>query len=231
MLDEVNMTATLVWSHQEGDTVFSRSQGNCNRLNSGYTLISYGNPINENIVFNVVDSLDNKVFEISFPDSQITYRTFFYDSVNFENMRPIIFCSGDSLMADSGHTSYMWSNGETTQNIFVNTNDTFFVYTMIGDSGFISSESFIVTDSSNICSPLAVNEISKGRIIVYPNPARNQLYVRLTEDLPVDIYDITGRQIMHLAPQHDQFMIDVSTLTNGVYILRAGKYSLSFIKD
>jgi hypothetical protein len=230
-LDEVNLTATLVWSHSEGDSIFSRSQGNCNRLSSGHTLISYGNPIGENIVFNVVDSMNNKVFEISFPDTEITYRTYFYDSVNFENMRPLITCAGDSLMADSGHASYMWSNGDTTQNILVNSNDTFYVYTMIGDSGFISSESFIVTDSSNICSPLAVNEISRGRIIVYPNPAQDQLYVRLNEDLPVDLFDITGRQMMHFVPQHGQFIIDVSTLTNGIYILRAGKYSLSFVKS
>jgi hypothetical protein len=230
-LDEVNMTATLVWSHQEGPTVFSRSQGNCNRLSNGNTLISYGNPINENIVFNVVDPSDNKVFEISFPDTQITYRTYFYDSINFENLRPLIACAGDSLMAEPGHTSYMWSTSDTTQNLFVNYNDTFYVYTPVVNGGMISSEAFIVTDSTNICSPLAVNEISKGKLMVYPNPANDRLFIKLNDALPVDIFDITGRHLMHFAPQHDQLSIDVSSLIKGVYVIRAGKYSLSFIKS
>ena len=230
-LDEVNMTATLVWSHMEGPNIFSRSQGNCQRLANGLTMISYGNPINENIVFNVVDSLNNKVFEVSFPDSQITYRTFYYDSVNFLFNRSNILCNGDSLSADSGFVSYAWSNGRSTQSIFVNTADTFFVYVPLGDSGFISSDFYIVTDSLNICGGVGITEVDKGGVVVYPNPANDQLYVRLQEQLPLDVFDITGRQVFHFTPEHTQISIDVSSLQPGVYFMRSGRHTVSFVKS
>lgn len=231
-LDEDSMTATLVWYYMEADTVFSRSQGNCQRLNSGHTLISWGDPRNKYMVFTVVDSLGSKVFEVGFPDSLITYRTFYYDSVNFLFNRSNILCSGDSLSADSGFASYMWSTGDTTQSIFVNTADTFFVYVPLGDSGYISSDFFIVTDSTDICGTVGIAETAKGKITAYPNPATDQLYVRLTEySGTMTVYDLSGRQIMHFKPEHDQFSIDISSLQPGIYILRSGALSLSFIKQ
>ena len=52
MLDELNLTATLVWSHNEGTDHWSRSQGNTQRLANGNTLNSYGNLVPTPIVFN-----------------------------------------------------------------------------------------------------------------------------------------------------------------------------------
>jgi hypothetical protein len=230
-LDEVNMTATLVWYHQEAPNVFSRSQGNCQRLASGHTLISYGNPINENIVFNVVDSLNNKVFEVSFPDSQITYRTFYYDSVNFLFNQSDILCSADSLTADSGFTSYMWSNGETTQSIAVNAVDTFYVYVPVGEGGSISSDLFIVSDTTDICGSVGIAKVANGKMIAYPNPVQDMLNISFIDKATtLDVYDLTGRRLMHFIPEYDQISIDVSSLQSGVYILRSDQFSLSFVK-
>ncbi len=231
-IDEVNMTATLVWYHQEGPGVYSQSQGNCQRLASGLTLISYGDAKNENVVFNVVDSLNNKVFELSFPDTLVTYRTFYSESVNFLFNRSSISCADDSLTADNGFTEYIWSNGATTQSITVNTADTFYVYVPVGDSGYISSDLFIVTDTANICSGVGIAEVTKGKIGAYPNPVNDLLNVRFAEKAEsIDVLDIAGRTIMHFVPEHDQISIDVSSLQSGVYFLRSGEFSITFVKQ
>jgi hypothetical protein len=237
-LDEDSLIATLVWSYSEADTVYSRSQGNCQRLSNGSTLISWGDPRNEYMVFSVVDSLGNKQYEVQFPDSQITYRTFYYDSVNFLSMRPAILCNADSsvsaLVADSGYASYMWSTGDTTQGIYVSSVDTFYVYVPAGDSGFVSSEYFIVTDSLDICGGVTVNEIPNERFIVYPNPVNEMLYIKTDAEInaPLQIFDITGREVIHInAGQfRNQVSVNVSGLHHGVYIVKAGRFTSTFVK-
>lgn len=240
LLDEINMTADLVWYHYEGPDIFSRSQGNTQRLANGNTLISWGDLRNKSAVFSVVDPLNNTVFEVSSPDSLVTYRTFNFDSVPWLHNRPNVTCWSDSsghfLVADSGHSYYLWSNGDTTQSIALTTNDTFFVFTPIGDGGFIGSESFIVTDSLDPCGFVGVNEIGDFRLTIYPNPATNEIRIRHFGDLrnyDVSIYDVTGRIMDFIANTNQvaEIILDISKLNSGIYFVRAGKYSGTFLKQ
>jgi hypothetical protein len=65
----------------------------------------------------------------------------------------------------------------------------------------------------------------KNQFTVYPNPARNQLMIKLkqgsfeTEKLSYSIVDMVGRVIESSNYLNNQ-TIDISTLSNGIYFLQ-----------
>lgn len=240
-LDENLLTATLVWSHREADTVYSRSQGNVQRLANGNTLVSYGDPTPENIVFNVVDSMSNKIFEISFPDTLLTYRTFNYPSLPWTLHRPSISCANNSsqyvLQADTGYSTYLWSTGDSTQSIVVSDTGIYYVFVPYGNGGFISSENYVVTDTVNPCFHVSVNELaSKAKLFVYPNPSTGHLMIRLPEQNQtegiLEVYNISGQLILQSAGHEStgEFSVDLSMLSAGTYFLRMGEFRSRFVK-
>jgi hypothetical protein len=67
-------------------------------------------------------------------------------------------------------------------------------------------------------------QISRSTIGVYPNPANDQ--VRVIADMNItriDVMDLSGRMVttQTIASNQSQALVSTSTLTNGVYILRA----------
>jgi hypothetical protein len=62
------------------------------------------------------------------------------------------------------------------------------------------------------------NHISNPLITVYPNPANNTVYVDYTHTSPMSIiiYDSMGRLVKK---KHFSATLDVTDLTNGIYIL------------
>ncbi len=51
----------------------------------------------------------------------------------------------------------------------------------------------------------------------------------LDEKSAVDIYDINGRAMKHIAkPQGDKLTVDISSLQRGVYVLRNGNNVIKF---
>ncbi len=240
-LDEIGLTATLVWSHLEGDTIYSRSQGNAQRLANGNTLISYGDLYPENVVFNVVDSAGRKIFELSFPDTLITYRTFNYPSLPWMLNRPSISCVGDSiqyvLQADSGYSSYLWSTGDSTQSIVVNDTGNYYVFVPYGEGGFIASENYHVTDTVNPCFMVYVKElIAERNLFLYPNPAADRLTIRIPDQAShsgsVEVFDMLGNRVIESSGYQSmkEFSIDISMLSSGTYFVKIGEYKGRFLK-
>lgn len=176
------MTATLVWSYLESPDTYSQSTGNVQRLNNGNTLIDYGNLNNLNLMFNVVDSSGNKIFETVFDDTLSSYRVYNYPSLPWQLRRPQIYCYRQNnqlyLDAGSGYSSYLWSTGETTESIAVNSADTFYVFVPIGSGGFISSEKYIVSNPDNTCIGESVKTITNSpEFSVFPNPVIHNLTI------------------------------------------------------
>lgn len=96
-LDEINKTATLVWSYQKNPPTYSFGMGNMNRKTNGSSIICWG--WFGNVSPSVTEvRLDGTVaFEISVPDSFVNYRAFKFpwrtnlfvtdpDSVFFESI-------------------------------------------------------------------------------------------------------------------------------------------------
>jgi hypothetical protein len=241
VLDEINMTAELIWYHMEADSIYSTSQGNVQRLDNGNTLISWGTLQNENAVFTVVTPNNNKVFEISFPDSLITYRAYNYDSLPWYYNSPGINCMTDSqqtvLIADSGYSSYLWSTGDTSQAIPVSGADTFFVYVPHGDGGFLRSFLYIIADSLNPCSNVEVAEILSEPVTVFPNPAQNRIIINrennIERDIDIKLYDLAGRIVHEIkfSKNDKQHIINTEDLSSGIYFIHAENFIVRFIKE
>lgn len=237
-LDEVNKTASLVWEYVYDTAMYSRATGNVQRLPNGNTLVNYGLISDNNVTFVVVDSLKNKVFELSFYDTMSSYRAFNYQQLPWSFHRPIINCFDSAgvsyLDAGQGYALYQWSNGATTQMIPVTSTDTFKVWVPYGDSGFISSERFIVTDSLDPCDlNTSVNHSSLNEIEVYPNPANDKLYIRSASQFvsgTYSIYNLLGEKIMSggLLSNEKEKLIDISSIPRGLYMLTLMSNGKSF---
>lgn len=66
---------------------------------------------------------------------------------------------------------------------------------------------------------------------IYPNPVKNELNLAFTEtpaDTDIAIYDVTGRQVLS---QKLSNVINVSSLPDGMYILKIGSTGRKFIKQ
>jgi hypothetical protein len=231
-LDEVNKIATQVWSYTFDSAAWSYSQGNVQRLHNSNTLVNFGNYPNDSVTFVVVDSSGSRIFEL---DDLVSYRAFHYSSLPWQLHRPEITCF-DSLGvtyldAGAGYASYVWSNGGSTQIIHIPAAiGTYHVFVPYGQDGFISSEQFIVTDTSNMCGTLAVPEIKSGdssHLHVFPNPAHDLLTVSIDAKeqtvYTIQLADAEGREVQRetakAAAGENLFRLNISALDKGIYIL------------
>lgn len=64
----------------------------------------------------------------------------------------------------------------------------------------------------------AVNETEIRNIAIYPNPASNKVFVQSEENLKISLFDLKGRLVQIDEVSGNSF-IDISALTNGLYIL------------
>jgi len=185
LLDEINLTAELVWSYVKDSTIFSLSTGNVQRLENGNTLIDFGN-LNVNIsqpAFEVVDSMGQKVFEVTFADTLLSYRAFNFSSLPFQFLRPEISCyeAGGIGYLDAGTTypEYLWNTGETTQTIAISTTGEYSVFVPVGNAGNISSVGFNVTDIGDPCNTLSsfAEQIDINSLEIFPNPGNGNFSI------------------------------------------------------
>lgn len=84
-------------------------------------------------------------------------------------------------------------------------------------------------------STIGISEnLLENRIAVYPNPAQNYINIDLPEQSNIQVFDISGREVMSLISNNVTEKIDISALHNGVYYLRiiheGQTASSSFIK-
>lgn len=85
-LDEVNKTATLVWSYRNTPDVASIFWGNVQRLKNGNTFISWGK---SQLGATEVNARGEKVFEMSFPADVFSYRIFRFP-LNLQSVTSIV---------------------------------------------------------------------------------------------------------------------------------------------
>jgi outer membrane protein assembly factor BamB len=83
---------------------------------------------------------------------------------------------------------------------------------------------------------LSVSAVSISEIKIYPNPAKNELFINFPaaenlNNLPVvEIFNIAGQRMLSTEYTNQQ-SINISTLQSGIYILKLGKYYGRFVKN
>ncbi|MBK8365312.1 MAG: CotH kinase family protein [Bacteroidetes bacterium] len=131
--------------------------------------------------------------------------------------------TGTTLMLDAGtQTSYLWSTGETTQTITVNSAATYSVI-VTGPNGCTS------VDSIGVTLFIGINENAGGTIPVYafPNPATEEINLNIisstSENALIKVIDATGKEVMRsnlkLINGINQHTLYTSSIAKGLYYL------------
>ena len=244
-VNEQALTSQLVWSSEYSPNSSSRFLGNAQRLANSNIVIGWGGLLNANVTFTCIKPGGGKVMEISFPDTQYTYRAFNFPLLPFRLNRPVVSCYASSgnfyLDAGEGHASYLWSTGSTARTIQISAADTYYVYVPYGQGGYISSERIIITNINNPCQSIGINQTNAkipGEFALhqnYPNPFNPGTKIKF--EIPKNgftnlrIYDARGREIKTLISKNLSYGIyevdwDASDYPSGVYfyILKAENY-------
>ncbi|MEO0340135.1 MAG: family 16 glycosylhydrolase [Bacteroidota bacterium] len=73
--------------------------------------------------------------------------------------------------------------------------------------------------------PINLDDLSEqNRFSVFPNPAEDALFIRYTEDIPietVEVYSLDGKLMINTRFEANQRKLDVSNLKKGIYWIRA----------
>ena len=104
-----------------------------------------------------------------------------------------------------------------------------------GQEMWVAIRHFNVSDQFNInvddiamFTNASIGEHTMAPITLYPNPAKDVVYLEGAEDEMVSVYDATGRLVMQ---QVYNGQLNVSTLEKGLYAVTTGKRTARFVKE
>ncbi len=89
-------------------------------------------------------------------------------------------------------------------------------YLLSNDTTLNESILMMVADEN-----LNTYEWTKIDVQIYPNPAKNNLYLNSIEQFQIELYDMTGKLVL----QKTGNQIDISRLPNGIYIVKGNSVS------
>jgi hypothetical protein len=120
-----------------------------------------------------------------------------------------------TLNAPLGYNSYLWQNGNTTNNINVTSIGTYYV--TVTDSAGCSG-----TDTLKVADCTTVEENTTNPIRFYPNPTTDYLHIELTTNSPVlvSLIDAVGRVVLSQYITGNT-LIDTQKFAGGMYMLQA----------
>ncbi len=92
-------------------------------------------------------------------------------------------------------------------------------------------EEYAIPLQVSMCPVIAVEELAESPLRVYPNPAQEQLNVRLKNRVNgIDMLDATGKIVRTIPTQGQRNLsIDVKSMAPGAYTLKAGEYAIRVI--
>ena len=93
----------------------------------------------------------------------------------------------------------------------------------------------IATGVYNFTNTLSIASFDKNNIVVYPNPAKNQINLQFPNQVRADkitITDLTGKKVLE---QNNSSQVNVSNLAKGMYVIEAvsgeEKFVSKFVKE
>ncbi len=120
-----------------------------------------------------------------------------------------------TLDAGNEGSAFYWNTSDTTQTINVDESGTYSVWVTnpFGCSTRGSIDVTIVDDTS-------VPDLTKGKVLIYPNPAENAVNIESDQPVAVRIYNLGGQLMTEHVSYSSNHTLDVSGFSPGVYILQ-----------
>ncbi len=125
-----------------------------------------------------------------------------------------------NLIVEGGQSPYfyLWSNGESTEDLFNLSGGTYFV--TVTDSRDCQEVLEVFLDATATEEP-----VWAGGIKLFPNPVQDELYLELPEEVPggmsVSIYNAQGQRIVgEQALSGGRNLLEVGHLPKGIYLLK-----------
>lgn len=107
-----------------------------------------------------------------------------------------------------------------------------FVFKSDGANNF---EGFSLDDFTiSVITSLAENNLSNNKIIVYPNPAKTALQVKIDQKYIGQNFNILnqlGQTVLAGAFNSELTALDISMLDAGIYVLKVGDAAIKFVKE
>lgn len=139
---------------------------------------------------------------------------------------------GNTISAYQSGATYQWIDCSTNTPIVGATNQSFTAtqngdYAVIVIDGSCSDTSDCVSITTAGLSAIALNDWK-----VYPVPTSTDLTIASSTPMDVEILDMLGKKVMQINLKEGTTIIDVQSLTNGVYFVKRNDgESLKFIKE
>lgn len=149
--------------------------------------------------FQYMNCLNNEIYATD------SLKRIFKTNGNSGNYQQLYFTINNQVLQE---TDYMWINSLFTFNSKI--------YFSVDHNNH--GEELFITDSINTLSVSNENTIGNDKILIYPNPATNELNVRLNNGekiIKILIYDTSGKIIS----KHKNTLINVQNLSTGIYFL------------
>jgi hypothetical protein len=141
-------------------------------------------------------------------------------------------CPGQSvLLTASGALSYTWSPSLVTNFLLITPLGNFTTnVTGVGNNG--CSTTTFVSVFVNPCAGVTENA-GLSNFKVFPNPLSGTMYVMIQEENIIKIYNSLGQMVRSVKVEAGSNRLDVSELSNGVYILKTVNHpeSLRVVKE
>jgi hypothetical protein len=199
-------------------------------INTSFNATSFQWFFNDSIISNAADCDITFSFPGNDTISLIAYNKQCLDTV-YEIIHvfpyPLVYlgadtalCSGCSITLDAGNpgSSYLWSTGESLQQITVNYLDTFIV--TVTNSGCASSDTIIVsliTDLSQHSQQFVFRKTEKNRYCIFSSG----------NNVVAEITDVSGQILLYTKPLKEIF-INLESYPEGIYFLTISDYSQTF---
>ncbi len=137
-----------------------------------------------------------------------------------------ILCENQTiaLEAGNGFVSWLWSTGDTIQQIILDTallgmGSTLVYVTAVDMNHCTATDSLVVTfiNCTTIDDPATI-----GPVRAYPNPVNNQCHIEMDrEGFSVALYDLSGKKLMEIPVlTKGVHTLDIGDRSPGVYLLR-----------
>ncbi len=138
------------------------------------------------------------------------------------------YLSGDSVICTVPNIKYQWIDCATKQQIAGETHR-YFIPTQTGAYAVIAMDSICIDTTS--CYYIVFSGIgndlslSQNQLLVYPNPATNQLTIVNQQSLTktIEVYDVVGRKFdnLKMSRLENAIQIQVSDFSSGIYFIKA----------